>query len=62
MAPDLAVVAVAVFLPFVAAALAPLLYRALGEHVGYAGALVGRLDGEVPGIADGPVRGERGSR
>jgi multicomponent Na+:H+ antiporter subunit A len=40
MAPDLAVVATAVALPFVAAVLAPLLYRAIGEWMGYAGALV----------------------
>jgi len=40
MTPDLTVVTTAVALPFVAAALSPLLYRALGERTGYAGALV----------------------
>ncbi len=40
MAADFAVVAAAVTLPFAAAALVPLLYRALREKVGYAGALV----------------------
>jgi len=40
MAPDLTIVATAVALPFVAAALAPLLYRALGERTGYVGAVV----------------------
>ena len=40
MAPDLTVVSTIVALPFVAAALSPLLYRALGDYTGYAGALV----------------------
>lgn len=40
MAPDLTVVTTAVALPFVAAALSPLLYRVLGERTGYAGAVV----------------------
>jgi len=40
MAPDLTVVSTAVALPFVAAALSPLLYRVLGDRTGYAGAVV----------------------
>lgn len=40
MEPDLAVVVSAVGLPFVAAALTPLLYRWIGERVGYFGAAV----------------------
>ena len=40
MAPEFAVVATAVALPFVAAALTPLFYRALGERTGYVGAAV----------------------
>ncbi|WP_135362990.1 hydrogen gas-evolving membrane-bound hydrogenase subunit E [Halosimplex halophilum] len=40
MTPDLAAVATAVALPFVAAALSPLAVRALGERAGYAGAVV----------------------
>ncbi|OYR41963.1 hydrogen gas-evolving membrane-bound hydrogenase subunit E [Halorubrum sp. Eb13] len=40
MAPDLTIVTTAVALPFVAAALSPLLYRVLGERTGYAGAAV----------------------
>ncbi|MFO8115390.1 MAG: hydrogen gas-evolving membrane-bound hydrogenase subunit E [Halorubrum sp.] len=40
MAPDLTLVTTAVALPFVAAALTPLLYRVLGERTGYAGAVV----------------------
>ncbi|WP_280586238.1 hydrogen gas-evolving membrane-bound hydrogenase subunit E [Halorubrum sp. Boch-26] len=40
MAPDLTIVTTAVALPFVAAALSPLLYRVLGERTGYAGAVV----------------------
>ncbi len=40
MAPELAVVAAAVALPFAAAALTPVLYRLLGERTGYAGAFV----------------------
>jgi multicomponent Na+:H+ antiporter subunit A len=40
MAPDLTLVTTAVALPFVAAALTPLLYRILGERTGYAGAAV----------------------
>ncbi|MFC7185858.1 hydrogen gas-evolving membrane-bound hydrogenase subunit E [Halorubrum yunnanense] len=40
MAPDLTLVTTAVALPFVAAAVSPLLYRVLGERTGYAGAVV----------------------
>ncbi|WP_265108168.1 hydrogen gas-evolving membrane-bound hydrogenase subunit E [Halosolutus halophilus] len=40
MSPDQAVVVAAVALPFVAAALTPLLFRLLGERTGYAGAVV----------------------
>ncbi len=40
MPPDLTVVSAIVALPFVAAAFSPLLYRALDERTGYAGALV----------------------
>jgi len=40
MEPDLTVLALAVGLPFVAAALAPLLFRVVGERVGYVGAAV----------------------
>ena len=40
MEPNLTVVTTAVVLPFVAAVLSPLLYRALGERIGYAGAVV----------------------
>lgn len=40
MDPNLTVVTTAVVLPFVAAVLSPLLYRALGERAGYAGAVV----------------------
>jgi multicomponent Na+:H+ antiporter subunit A len=41
MAPDAAVVVTAVVLPFVAAVLSPLLFRVLGERMGYVGALTG---------------------